>query len=346
MDEYSKQFEISGAEEILEYLPNDIVAILSDLGLDIKNQKFDLDIDNLFGSIFEYITSSITSPLSIFGVILAVLAICSLFLTLTTGERQREIISYVSSVILCGGIIFPIFDLLSKSVTTISLCCGFNMTLIPIYSGILLAAGSVKSLATVNLLFVISQGVEIFISVIFTSLVGIYTSLSMSSSLNIFGGFSGFTTSTKKIIDWVLGLTVTLYLSVLTVTGIISSVSDTIVQRIGKFAVNSTIPIVGGVISESFGTILGALKYLKSGVGVYVLCALVLILLPIIIETLIWRFVLMISSFVADALEQSTASFLLKSISNGVGIILSVVASVSIVFVVSVVAVIMGGSGI
>ena len=297
MDEYSKQFEISGAEEILEYLPNDIVAILSDLGLDIKNQKFDLDVDNLFGSIFEYITSSITSPLSIFGVILAVLAICSLFLTLTTGERQREIISYVSSVILCGGIVFPIFDLLSKSVTTISLCCGFNMTLIPIYSGILLAAGSVKSLATVNLLFVISQGVEIFISAIFTSLVGIYMSLSMSSSLNIFGGFSGFTTSTKKIIDWVLGLSVTLYLSVLTVTGIISSVSDTIVQRIGKFAVNSTIPIVGGVISESFGTILGALKYLKSGVGVYVLCALVLILLPIIIETLIWRFVLMISSF-------------------------------------------------
>ena len=345
-EEYSKQFETSGANEILEVIPDNIIEGLSNLGLDIKNQQFEINIEALFKTILDYIYSSITSPLTTFGVILTILFVCYLFSTLTIGERQKEIISYISAVILCSGTVFPIAELFNKTSSAVSLCCGFNIVLIPIYSGILFASGSVKSLGTINLLFVFSQGIEVFISTIFSPLVSIYTSLSICGSLNTSINFSNITTAFKKIIDWVLGITVTLYMGILVITGTISSISDSVTQRMGKFVINSSIPIVGGVISDSLSTILGALKYLKSSIGLYAVCALALILLPVFIEILLWRLVLIVSSFIADMLNQDTAASLIKSISNGVGIILSVIISSLVVFLISMVVVVMGGSGI
>ena len=247
---------------------------------------------------------------------------------------------------MCSCAVFPISELLIKTQNAITLCCGFNLVLIPIYSGILIASGSFKSLETINILFIFSQGIEIFIKSFFSPLVGIYTSLSISGSLSSLNKFSNITSSFKRIIDWILGISVTLYMAVLAITGTISSLSDSITQRMGKFVIGSTVPIIGGVISDSLSTILGATKYLKSGLGLYAVCALVIMLLPTIIEITLWRFALTLASFVADITDQNIASSLIKSISNGVGIIFSVIISAFIVFLFSMVIVVMGGGGI
>ncbi len=345
-DEYSKQVEISGANEIVDYIPNDVLDVLHNLGLDINNQKFDVDFDYFLKTILNYISSYLTSPLTTLGVISTVLMICYLFSTLTVNEKQQEIISYISAVIMCSCAVFPISELLIKTQNAITLCCGFNLVLIPIYSGILIASGSFKSLETINILFIFSQGIEIFITSFFSPLVGIYTSLSISGSLSSLNKFSNITSSFKRIIDWILGISVTLYMAVLAITGTISSLSDSITQRMGKFVIGSTVPIIGGVISDSLSTILGATKYLKSGLGLYAVCTLVIMLLPTIIEITLWRFALTLASFVADITDQNNASSLIKSISNGVGIIFSVIISAFIVFLFSMVIVVMGGGGI
>ena len=342
-EEYEKQYEISGAKEVFDSLPDDVSEALSEWGLNVDTINSDVNIESVFLSILKYITSTLTSPLSTVGIILTILALCSTFSILSSNERQKEVVSYISAVILCGGVILPISDLISKTGSAISLCCGFNLSLIPVYSGILLASGNVKSLATSNLVFFISQGIELFISVVFVPLVSIYSSISICSSLNIFNNISHISSTFKKAIDWILGIIVTLYTALLTVTGLIASVSDSVTQKVGKFVVNSSVPIVGGVISESLGTILGALKYLKTGIGLYAICAVTIILLPAVVETMLWRYILMITSHIADMLGQNVAANLLESISNGVGLIFSVLISMSIIFLISLVVVVMGG---
>ena len=76
-DEYSKQVEISGANEIVDYIPNDVLDVLHNLGLDINNQKFDVDFDYFLKTILNYISSYLTSPLTTLSVILTVLNINS-----------------------------------------------------------------------------------------------------------------------------------------------------------------------------------------------------------------------------------------------------------------------------
>ncbi len=345
-DEYVKQYEISDVNKAIDKLPGEVKDTLSEWGLNINDVNSDININNIFNSVMEYITSTISSPLSSCGVILIIIALCSLFSTLTSRERQYEVISYISAVLICSSLLLSITNLLSKFNSAISLCCGFNITLVPIYSGVLLASGNIKSLGLCNLLFVISQLIEVLITSIFSPMIGTYISLSISGSLNIGDDYFNISESIKKIIDWTLGIIVTLYTATLIVSGVIASVSDSITQRVGKYVVSSSIPIVGGAFSETFGIILGALSCLKSGVGLYAICALIVILLPAIIETLIWKFILLIMSHVAELFGQSISAKLLKVFSNSVGIMFSIIISSSIIFLFSLVVVVLGGRNI
>lgn len=342
-EEYDKQFNMSGADEVLEYLPDEVKDTLSEWGISMEKVDVDMDFQKLLSSIFGYIKSTVVSPASTTVIIIAILFICTIFSSLTVKEEHKEIISFISAVVLCVASIFPISDLLEKSQVGISLCCGLNLMLMPIYSGILLASGSVKSLTTCNIVFFVSQAIELFVTSFFPSMVGIYTSLSISSGLNMINGLSKISQTIKKIIDWFLGISITLFTAILTITGLFSSVSDSVTQRMSKFLVGSSFPIIGGTISDTLGTILGALKCLKSSVALYGIGALVVILLPIVVETLLWRYFLLFSSHLAEMLDQTSGAEMLKAVSNGIGVIFSIIVSSSIIFLVSLSAVVMGG---
>ena len=83
----------------------------------------------------------------------------------------------------------------------------------------------------------------------------------------------------------------------------------------------------------------GCLKLLGSNVAVYAILALCLLLLPVIIELLLWRLCMMVCAVCADILSLEKPAELLRSIDAcvafvmGVGILVGVLFSISIILV-------------
>lgn len=69
-------------------------------------------------------------------------------------------------------------------------------------------------------------------------------------------------------VKWTMGIMMTLFVGAVTVTGATAKTFDSITVRTAKYAIGSFIPMVGGVISDSFDLILNGSSVIKSSVGI------------------------------------------------------------------------------
>ncbi|MGI6003960.1 MAG: stage III sporulation protein AE [Christensenellales bacterium] len=87
----------------------------------------------------------------------------------------------------------------------------------------------------------------------------------------------------KSLLKWGLGVIFTLFIGVLSLQGVAASSFDGLGIRTMKFTLSSTVPIVGGVVSDSLETLLGCSMLLKNGVGIAgIVAALAALIMPVI----------------------------------------------------------------
>ena len=69
-------------------------------------------------------------------------------------------------------------------------------------------------------------------------------------------------------VKWAMGIMMTIFVGAVTITGVTAKTFDSITIRTAKYAIGSFIPMVGGVISDSFDLILNGSAVIKSSVGI------------------------------------------------------------------------------
>lgn len=71
----------------------------------------------------------------------------------------------------------------------------------------------------------------------------------------------------KKLCTWVLGIIFTIFIGVLTIQGILAASFDGISIRTTKYAMETFIPIVGGMFSKAIDVLIGCSLLVKNAVG-------------------------------------------------------------------------------
>lgn len=75
-----------------------------------------------------------------------------------------------------------------------------------------------------------------------------------------------------------------------------------------RLVINSVVPVVGGALSEGLISIQSYSSLIKSSVGVVGIAAIVLVFLPAVLETALWRAVLTLLQTVGDVFGDSNVS--------------------------------------
>lgn len=96
----------------------------------------------------------------------------------------------------------------------------------------------------------------------------------------------------------------TVFSAVLGITGSINSAADTVSVKTARFFLSNSIPIVGGAITDAVGTLAGSISVLRSGVGAFGICALLLLILPALLQMLLWKASLSVMSAAAELFGQ------------------------------------------
>ena len=130
----------------------------------------------------------------------------------------------------------------------------------------------------------------------------------------------------KKVVIWLLGLIMTIFIGVLSLQRSISVSTDSIALKAVRFAVSSSVPFVGGAVSDALATVKTSVQLIKSGIGSFGIIAGASILLPVLINTLIYKLFLFIGKTIGDIFGNESVTNMIKSGENVMSIILAIIS--------------------
>ena len=338
-DIYKSQYSAIEGEDLESYLPENVTSYfegidLSDIDTDWKKQ---LDPKNIFLEISHFFKSSGKKPIISGSLILAVLLFSSTAATLFKNEKT---VGFVVTVGILSAGVMPVISTLLSCIKAIGALSGFMLFFIPIYAAILISRGknlTAAGFSTVTLS--ICEGVSLVSSYIVVPLTGMQLALSIAGSVLPDVNMSSIGKAVKRASVWILSISSTVFIAILGMQTMVSNSADSVSARTAKFVIGTALPVVGTAVSEGLMAVKGCLKLLGSNVAVYAILALCLLLLPVIIELLLWRLCMMVCAVCADILSLEKPAELLRSIDScvafvmGVGILVGVLFSISIILV-------------
>ena len=270
--------------------------------------------------------------------IMIVIIIHSILKSISEGLGNDGIakISYYVQYILIVTLIMSNFaDIITMVKDSVSNLVAFSNTLIPILITLVLTTGNVVSANLLQpiLLFLVTFIGNFIMNIIIPVLLA-STVLGIVSKISDYVQLDKLAKFFKSSIVWALGVVLTLFVSLLSVEGSLSSSVDGLTAKTAKAAVSSFIPVVGKILGDAVDTVIGCTSILKNAVGIVG----VIVVIGICITPIIKLLMLMIMYYLAGAICQPIADEkivkLLEEMGNTFKMLFAILCSISVMLVV------------
>ncbi len=158
--------------------------------------------------------------------------------------------------------------------------------------------------------------------------------------LNIFDGGGAdagreIGSSLRKWYTTALAFVMMILTGALASQSILAVKSDNAVMRGAKFAASSFIPLSGGTVSSTLGTLAASVELLRGSIGIIGIAILVFLLIPVIIELMLLRAVFSIGAFCAKLLGCRGEAGLLAELDSLYGYLEGVAVLCTTVFLIA-----------
>lgn len=331
---------LTGAEmtEVQEAIPPDAVKLMEKEKITSFSQLISLPVEEvwalLLGAVQEQIQSPLRVLLSLAGVILLSALVQGIGNALDGGVHQ--VFGVIMTAFVISLIIRPVMECILSLQTVFADFSLFLAVYIPAFAGIMTTAGQPMTGALYNvMLFGACQGVSSLLQAAFVPVISCYLSLAIVTEVVPQMGLRDIVTGFKKLITWGLGLTMTIFVGLLSLQSAVAGGGDNVAVKTTKFMLSSLIPGVGGSLSELFMATQGCVQLVKSTVGAAGIAIAVLTFLPVLLRITLWQAVTAVGSIVGEMLGAGAISRLLKSVGSALSVMLAITLYYAMLFIVS-----------
>lgn len=325
--------------ELWENVDDQTIKYLEDIGINEMtfDELFNVTPTRVIKFIFELAFEKGISIIPNVIKMIAVIIVFSIGLSfLKETNNLTNLISIITTLILLSLIIVPISRMLTDIATGIKTSTVFINSYLPIMTSIIIASKNPSLAITYN-------SFSLFLSSIIANvadkflipIIGGMLSFNIISSIS-FENYKGKIFKTiRKFIVIILSLFSTVFTGILTTQSILSYSSDSIVMKGIKFVSGTFIPVVGSNVGDAISSVLSSFVIMKNTLGVFIIIIIILINLPIMVELLIFYFVLEFLSIIASMLGMDSISEIFDSISSVISILNIIMFFITFILVIS-----------
>ena len=338
---YAEQWAASGAQELWNQLTPETREQLNRWGItDFSSIDFSsLSPEGTLEGLLGLLAEQSATPLAAIGMVLGIVLLCSLMdgMRQTAGRGEAaHIFSLVGAAASYAAVLVPLAGCIQRVCEAVSSVSVFMTSFVPVYGGIMLAAGQAVSAASY-------QTIVLFVAELLTLLVGrvIVPCLVISLAL----GLTGAVTPEMKLnavgdwfhkgAAWLLTLTTSVFVGLLSIQGIVGAAADSLSGRAIRFSLASFVPVVGGALSEAFNAVKGCLSLLRTTMGGVGVLTTALIVLPPLLSCVAWAFCLSLGAMVAELFALPALGGLLRAAQNVVKTLIGVLAACALFMIVA-----------
>lgn len=318
-----------GTDELYDSIPGESRGMLDEKGITPEGGAEGVSVTEILDGLIKLVTENIEKPLKMFGGVTAVVLLSSLLAGMsdTSGGSAAKVYPLVTAASAAVMISAYLSEMISVSQTAFTAASDFMITYIPIIAGVAAAGGhtgtaavfSSVTLVSVQILARIASSVIIPLT---SCILGITAASSIDPDLKLDRLGEGI----KKAVIWGLGLIMTIFLGILSIQSIITASADNAALKTLKFAVSSTVPIVGGAVSEALSTVSGSIALIRSGIGGFGIAAGACVLAPPAVTAICYKFFLFAAGVISDIFGCDHAGRIIKSGENVMSVIIAVLS--------------------
>jgi len=331
----------SGAYSLAENLPDEVDDALEQMGLSSKDFSTvqSMSIEDILGYLINTAGAEAGEILPSVCVVLAILLLYSIFggvFESVSNPALSSVLSVVSALCISCVLLLPVSDTISMAGNAIEISADFMLAFIPVMMAVLISSGQTVTGSGYSAMMVIAaESVGQFFSKVISPLLSCFLTLGVSSSIVSEIKLSGLINLFSKTVKWLMSFVFTLFTALLTLKSLFSSSVDNVSSRAVRYTMSSFVPVVGGALSEAYRTVHGSVGILKSGVGVFVIIAIVTVFIPVLIRLLVWLFTVNMCKSFSEATSLHSPTLMLSSISTVLSLLLSVIFCIIALFIIT-----------
>ena len=307
---------------------------------ELLNSAITGDIDNkqLGKGILNIIGKETLGSIKTIASIMIVIIVHSILKSISEGLQNKgiaQICYYVQYILIVTLIMSNFADIINMVKTSVFNLVSFSNTLIPILITLVLTTGNIVSanLLQPALLFMVTF-IGNLISNIIIPIVLAFVALGIVSKISNHVQIDKLSKILKSSVTWTLGVVLTLFVTLLSVEGSLSSSVDGVTAKTAKAAVSSFVPVVGKILGDAVDSVIGCTSILKNAVGVVGVIVIIGICITPIIKLALLMATYYIGSAICEPIADEKIVKLLSQMGDTFKILLAILCSVSVMLIV------------
>lgn len=294
--------------------------------------------NNILNPILNILGKETKTAISNIGIILIVIIIHSILVTISEGFGNKsvsQIAYFVEYIIIITLVLNNFSDIINLTKEAINDLIGFSNCLIPLLMTLMLTTGAIVSTGVIKpVILLLINFIGNFISNFILPLVIIGTTLSITSKISSKIKIDKIAKFMKSAGVWILGIIMTLFVTVLSLEGSITETVDGVTAKTAKAAVSTVIPVVGKILGDATDAVIGCAGILKNAVGFVGIIVIIGICISPIIKLALLSFTYYIASAVCQPIADENIINLLDSIGDTFKILLAILFCVAVMLIV------------
>ena len=303
-------------------IPEDAEKSLSEFGITLEEPESALTLSpaDYLRSFRDTVTREMRAPVVLLVGLVSLTLLSSLLSGLgdtVTDSGMRRLVEMLCAMICTGAAAKPLCDCLQRTAAALENGQVFMLSFVPVFSAFLAAGGQVASGATYQLfiLFLTETMMHLTNSLLYP-LMQMSAAIGIADAVNPELRLGGFVSGFRTAVKWMLGTFMTLFSALLSVRSFVSASADSLAAKSVKLLSSSLIPIIGGAVSDAYGTVQGSIRLVRSGTGSLGIFVLLCMVLPPLLSLILYRAVFAVSGMFAEIAGTRTLAALFKNIQS------------------------------
>ncbi len=328
-----EQFLNSLSEDERALLPGDSATSLIE---DIVQGKLDLSYDNVLEGLLSLLLHQFYKLLP-FMLEITVLAILASVITnmQNSGQGVNEIIRFVLYALIALILCQSLFSLVSYAKNAVEKIGSLIQLATPILLALLISIGASSSAGVLQPdSAILVSGVGGILTTFVIPIILIMTVLVFLSNLSPRIKLDGVASLMRSVASWTMGIIFTIFAGVISIQGLAAASYDGVSLRAVKYAINTGIPIIGGMVGESMNMVLSCTLLIKNAVGIVSLLCMAGIMLAPCINIIAYIFMLKFGAAVLSPISEGNISNFFNQLADSLKLLLTAVCGMSIISII------------
>ena len=299
-----------------------------------------IDNSGIFKKMLNLLGAEFKGTLKIIAGILIIIIVHSILNSFSSNlERSNmaQISFYVQYILIVTLVMTNFADILKLVNDSIQNLVGFIYSLFPILITLMISTGSVVSGTVIQpIILLLMQFIGNIISTFIIPIILVGTVLGIISNISDKVQISKLSKYLKSGMIWLVGIILTIFVTVLSLEGTMTASVDGITAKTTKAAVSTVIPVVGKILGDAVDTVIGCAGILKNAVGIFGIIVIIGICITPIIKLTLYTCTYYIICAIAEPIANKKIISLLETFGDTFKILLGLLTAISFMVIIGV----------